>query len=364
MYMIGICGKTGCGKTTFSKYLVDLFEKSNKKAIYIDIDKIGHNVVATNKKVQKALIRKFGYEILENKEISRKKLSDLVFSNEAALNSLNHITLSAMCEEIDNLILSHSEYDYIILDYALLPKIKSYFKICNYKILLESSFENRKKRIILRDNIDEDKIQKRENFTIDYVRKDFDIIIDNNTIENSKYIAYNVVFHLNEKNKSKKIAYYPGSFDPITYGHMDIIANALKIGFDEIIVAVTKNNSKKSPMFSLKERYDMIEELYKYNPKVKVILVDYKKASVKMAEKYNCTAIIKGLRNVTDFEHELDLSKINSNISKVTTVFLTASHKYDFVSSSSTRELAYLGEDISFYAPALIRKKVIEKINN
>lgn len=362
MYIIGVCGKTGCGKTTFSTYLFNLFEKSNKKAIYIDIDKIGHNVVANNEKVQKTLIKRFGYKILENKEISRKKLSDLVFSNEAALNLLNRITLPAMCEEIDNLISLYSDYDYIILDYALLPKIKDYFKLCNYKILLESSFENRMERVILRDNIDEDKFQDRENSAIEYVREDFDIIVDNDTIEILKNIASNVVFYLNEINKSKKTAYYPGSFDPITYGHMDIIKKALNIGFDEVIIAVTKNNSKKTSMFSFEERYDMIKELYKYNPKVKVILVDSMKASVKIASKYNCQVMIRGLRNVTDFEYELNLSKINSNISKVETIFLTASHKYDFVSSSATRELAYLGEDISFYVPPLIKKKIISKL--
>lgn len=363
MYIIGVSGKTGCGKTTFSKYLVDIFEKSAKKAIYIDIDKVGYNVVTNNEKVQKALIKRFGYEILENKVISIKKLNDLVFSREATFNSLNRITLPAICEEISNLISLYSEYDYIILDYALLPEIKKYFNLCNYKILLESSFEDRKNRVILRDNIDEDKFQKREKTTLYYNKKDFDIVINNDNIEISKSTASNIVFHLNEIKKSKKIAYYPGSFDPLTRGHMDIINKVFAIGFDEIIIAVTKNNSKKSPMFSLEERYDMIKELYKYNSKVKVVLVDSKKASVKVAKEYGCQAMIRGLRNVTDFEYEIDLAKVNSTISTVTTIFLTASHKYDFVSSSTTRELAYLGEDISFYVPPLIKKKLINKLN-
>ena len=345
--------------------MLNSFKKSNKEAVSIDIDKIGHDVVSHDEKVKKVLKQRFGEKILENNVISRKKLSDLVFSNKKALDLLNRITLPAMCKEIENLLLSYSKYDYVILDYALLPNMKNIFNLCNYKILLESCVYDRKRRIIIKDTIDEDTFQKREDATIKYNTKDFDMIINNeNYISYLNDMANCIVFHLNEKNKNLKIAYYPGSFDPITYGHMDIIDKALKIGFDKIIIAVTKNNSKKTPMFSLEERYNMIKELYKYNPNIDVVLIDKNIASIKVAKMYNCKAMIRGLRNVTDFEYEIDLSKVNSTISDVETIFLTASHKYDFISSSTTRELANLGEDISFYVPPIIKKIIQKKLSN
>ena len=232
--------------------------------------------------------------------------------------------------------------------------------------MVEASLDERKTRALSRDNITEEKFFEREKACLSYNPKDFDIVIQNTSdidydglslITKLAYVTcYNLI------NSHKKAAYYPGSFDPITYGHIDMIEKTLKIGFDKIIVAVTANASKKSSMFTLKERVNMIQELFKSNPKVEVIAVEPGKASVKVAEKLECSTMIRGLRNVTDFEYELNLSKVNSTLSNVETVFLTASHKYDFVSSSVTRELAYLNEDISSYVPPLIEKKIREKI--
>lgn len=365
MYIIGISGKSGSGKSYFSKLLQDNLRAINKTVAIINFDSIGHIVVKEISYVQKELKKAFGDKILdENGLISRKKLSDLVFNDSSALSKLNSITLPYMCKQIDNILEDFNNYDYVIFDYALLPKIQKYFNMCNYKVLIKSDICKRKERIILRDKISEEKFQKREISSIVYSEFDFNSVINNNVENKIMDLALYISTVITTLNDNKKIAYYPGSFDPITYGHINIIEKALKLGFDEIVVAITANSSKKATMFTLQERYNMVKDLYKYNNQIKVILVESGKASVKIAEEHNCQAMIRGLRNVTDFEYELNMSKVNYTISDVETIFLTADHKYDFISSSTARELAYLGEDISFYVPPLIRKQIIKKLNN
>lgn len=369
MQLIGVVGKQGSGKSYFSELLVECLNNSfGKKALHINVDKIGHETL-TDENVMKNLQSLFGQKILDEQgKISRKKLSDIVFKDSLALDALNTITLPKMKELLSELLFNNFDKDFIILDYALLPLVSPFFENCHYKILVEADLIERKKRILSRDKATEEKFLEREKASLTYNSKDFDIVITNTSEVDydkvpliNKY-AFVTCFHL--LNAPKKTAYYPGSFDPITYGHIDMIEKTLKLGFDKVIVAVTANSSKKNTMFSLSERLDMVQELFKDNSKVEVIAVDSGKASVKVAENLNCSAMIRGLRNVTDFEYELNLSKVNATLSNVETIFLTASHKYDFVSSSVTRELAYLNEDISQYVPPIVAKKVKEKLNN
>lgn len=367
MKLIGVVGKQGSGKSYFCKLLVECLTNSfNQKALHINVDKIGHETL-TDENVKRSLKNFFGDIIFdEHGIVNRKKLSDIVFKDNEALEMLNKLTLPKLKEILSELLFNNFDKDFVILDYALLPLVSPFFENCHRKILVEASLDERKTRALSRDNITEEKFFEREKACLSYNPKDFDIVIQNTSdidydglslITKLAYVTcYNLI------NSHKKAAYYPGSFDPITYGHIDMIEKTLKIGFDKIIVAVTANASKKSSMFTLKERVNMIQELFKSNPKVEVIAVEPGKASVKVAEKLECSTMIRGLRNVTDFEYELNLSKVNSTLSNVETVFLTASHKYDFVSSSVTRELAYLNEDISSYVPPLIEKKIREKI--
>lgn len=364
MKLIALVGKSGSGKSEFSKLLIEYFSNYfDKTAIHIDIDSIGHQTLEDEILV-KQLEEKIGKFIFdETGKISRSKLSDMVFKNKWALEKLNEITLPKMKELINKLIYSNLNKDYIILDYALLPSIPELFNTCNYKIFIDADIEERKKRIIERDNTSEEKFNQREKASLTYNTNMYDLIIANsdNSIQKLIFDAYATCFHLLKISK-EKVAYYPGSFDPITYGHIDIIEKVLKLGFDKIIVAVTFNSSKKNTMFTLGERVEMIKEVFNYNPKIEVITVDSGKASARAAKEYNCSALIRGLRNVTDFEYELNLSKVNATISDVETLFLTASHKYDFVSSSSARELAYLGEGIAAFVPPIIEKRVKDKI--
>ena len=149
---------------------------------------------------------------------------------------------------------------------------------------------------------------------------------------------------------------YPGSFDPITNGHINIIEKAI-VFFDHITIAVMQNANKNKGFFSLSERYELIKEIYKDNPKVSVIYVKDKKAVVDVAEENSCNGIITGLRNVTDYEVEVQMARINKRVSNnnIETIMLVADSEMQDVSSSLVRELYSLGKEISNYvAPNVV----------
>jgi pantetheine-phosphate adenylyltransferase len=158
----------------------------------------------------------------------------------------------------------------------------------------------------------------------------------------------------------KKIAVYPGSFDPITFGHLDIINRALKL-FDEVIVAVA-NNEQKNPLFTVDERVAMIKSVMKDNTRATVdtfdgLLVDYARAC-------KAQAIVRGLRAISDFEYELQMAQINRGISReVETVFFMTSVFYSFLSSSIVKEVYSLKGPIDGLVPPLVKKALDKKFN-
>ncbi len=156
---------------------------------------------------------------------------------------------------------------------------------------------------------------------------------------------------------------YPGSFDPITKGHMNIIEQASNL-FDEVVVAVLQNSSKKTSMFSLEERVDMIEKLYERVENVKVITGNG--AAVDIAVLNECKAIIRGLRSLSDYDYEVQLQQINKEISnnEVNTVCLFADKEYQFVSSSIVKEVYSLDKDISRYVDPYVEEKMLVKRRN
>ena len=156
----------------------------------------------------------------------------------------------------------------------------------------------------------------------------------------------------------KKIAIYPGSFDPMTYGHLDMIKRAAAI-VDELIVAVLQNNAKK-PLFSMDERVSMIEDVTKDMPNVKVQTFDG--LTVEFAKSVGAKLIIRGLRAVTDFEYELQISQTNRIVAAdIDTVFLTTSLEYAYLSSTIVKEVACYGGDISKFVPEEIMSRVYQK---
>ncbi len=158
-----------------------------------------------------------------------------------------------------------------------------------------------------------------------------------------------------------KIAVYPGSFDPITNGHVDIICRSSKI-FDKVIVAVAKNY-QKSHLFSPEERVSLINEVFKDNPKIitdtfEGLLVDY-------LNKINVYVIIRGLRAVSDFEFEFQLAQINRKLNyKVDTIYMMATEENLYISSRIVKEIAMLNGDVSQLVPPLVEEKLKEKFKN
>ena len=153
-------------------------------------------------------------------------------------------------------------------------------------------------------------------------------------------------------------AIYPGSFDPVTLGHLDIIKRASKI-VDELIVSVLNNNSK-SPLFSVEKRVKMLEEVVKDIPNVKVM--SFEGLLVDFAKSVDAQIIVRGLRAVTDFEYELQMSQTNMVLDDdIDTIFFTTSLEYAYLSSSTVKEAAYFGADISRFVPEPVidRKSVV-----
>ena len=156
-----------------------------------------------------------------------------------------------------------------------------------------------------------------------------------------------------------KTAIYPGSFDPVTLGHYDIIERSSKI-FDRLIVGVL-NNSAKSPLFSVEERVKMLKDVTKGLPNVEVmafdgLLIDFARAN-------EAQVIVRGLRAVTDFEYELQMAQTNRVIApEIDTIFLTTNLKYSYLSSSIVKEIAEYDGDISGFLHPATARRVREKL--
>lgn len=156
-----------------------------------------------------------------------------------------------------------------------------------------------------------------------------------------------------------RIGIYPGSFDPVTLGHLDIIIRASRL-VDQLIIGVLVNGAK-SPMFSMEERIELLCRVTAHMPNVVVekhdgLLVDF-------ARQKNATVLVRGLRAVTDFEYELQIAQTNHKLNPfVDTVFLTTSVEYSYVSSSIVREIASYGGDISQFVPECIVDDIYRKV--
>ena len=157
-----------------------------------------------------------------------------------------------------------------------------------------------------------------------------------------------------------KKAIYPGSFDPLTLGHLDIIERSARI-VDKLVVGVL-NNSAKNSLFSLDERVSMIKEMTDSMPNVTVtsfngLLVDYMR-------EIDATIIVRGLRAVTDFEYELQMSQTNQKLDpNIETMFLTTSIEYSYLSSTTVREIAAFGGDLTQFVPEAVALELEKKMN-
>ncbi len=151
---------------------------------------------------------------------------------------------------------------------------------------------------------------------------------------------------------------YPGTFDPVTDGHIDLISRASRL-FHKVIVAVAENKGK-SPLFSLQERVELAEEVTSHLSNV--IIIGFGNLLVNCAKEQGADVVLRGLRAVSDFEYEFQMAGMNRRLSpELETLFLTPAEQYEFISSSMIREIAKLKGDVSSFVPECVEKQLIKK---
>ncbi|MFH1691492.1 MAG: pantetheine-phosphate adenylyltransferase [Candidatus Omnitrophota bacterium] len=154
-------------------------------------------------------------------------------------------------------------------------------------------------------------------------------------------------------------AIYPGTFDPVTNGHIDVVNRAVKL-FDEVLVAVAPN-SQKAPLFSVQERVDFLKRTFKGMDSVKV--VSFEGLVVDFARKSNVSIVIRGLRMLSDFEYEFQMALTNRKLADdIETIFLMPSESYSYVSSKLLKEAAKMGADLSYFLPSFVERALKEKM--
>jgi len=158
----------------------------------------------------------------------------------------------------------------------------------------------------------------------------------------------------------KTRAMYPGTFDPITLGHEDLVRRAARI-FDRVVVAIAANTGSKAPMFTLGERVELAKQAVGDIPGVEVM--GYDGLTVEFAEQHDLNIIIRGLRAVSDFEYEFQLAAMNRHLTEVVeTVFLTPTEEYTFISSTLVKEVATLGGDVREFVSAPVRAALTKRV--
>lgn len=149
-----------------------------------------------------------------------------------------------------------------------------------------------------------------------------------------------------------RIGIYPGTFDPVTNGHLDIIKRGMVL-FDKLYVVVPQN-MQKNTLFTTEERIELLKEALKDYPQIEI--VSTKLLTVDFAKSVNASAMIRGLRMVSDFEYELQMATLNRHLNEnIETIFIMSSHEYSFLSSSSVKEIAKFGGDVSAFVPKNVK---------
>ena len=156
------------------------------------------------------------------------------------------------------------------------------------------------------------------------------------------------------------IALFPGSFDPFHNGHLEVVERASRL-FDEVIVAALRNPQKSEPLFSIEERIEMLQESLAHLDRVRIVGVGT--LVVNVANDVGASAIVKGLRAVSDFENELQMAQMNRQLSGVETIFIPTSSQHSFIASRLLREVARFGGDVSTFVPKPVALRLAAKFD-
>lgn len=155
-----------------------------------------------------------------------------------------------------------------------------------------------------------------------------------------------------------KTAIYPGSFDPVTVGHLDLIERVSKV-FDKVIIGILVNKNK-TPLFSVEEKMDMLREVTRHLPNIEIMA--FEGLLIEFARQQKASVIVRGLRGVADFEYELQMAQGNQQFcQEVETMFLATSAKYSYISSSMVKEIAQFGGDVDGFVPDYVKDRIKEK---
>ena len=184
------------------------------------------------------------------------------------------------------------------------------------------------------------------------------LFVPSGFVRHSSFVIKPLIFHFLCEFSQMRRAIYPGSFDPVTNGHLDVIERARKL-FDEVVVAVA-HNDEKQPLFSLKERLDLLRETAGTIGGVRI--AEFSGLLVEFARAESAGAVIRGLRAVSDFEFEFQMALMNRKLdAEVETIFLMPKEEYTYLSSRIVKEIARLGGDVSSFVPACVAKALGRK---
>lgn len=357
--IIGLTGGIASGKS----YASDYFKKLGFSII--DCDKISNNLYLSLE-YQEKIIKLFGNNILENNVFSKRKLSNLVFSDKTKLEKLNEIAFPIILDIIKEKIENYVNEDIIFIDAPILVESKLFKYIDFDKILMiETTRDLQIERLKTRNNLSEKEALNRINTQLTNYEK-FKILNENINLVKSISIITNVCSleyfeeqlslyikeiksnsikkslknekEINMINKKEKIVVYAGSFDPITYGHIDIIKKAAR-DFNKVIVGILVNEEKE-PMLSFLVRKHMIEDVIKQENLNNVQVKYFNGLLVNFMKNVNSNILIRGLRTSEDFIYEQRNYLVNKDLNhNIETHYFMSNPEYIHVSSSLVRTL-------------------------